>query len=1175
VRGGDPGGRGARRPVLTSLRVVRAAAGCGKTTDLAARYLAGLAAGVPASQAIAITFTRRAAAELVERVATALRACLPDEAGAAARARLGPVWTDVYAPVCPADPEVARRALAALPEAPIGTTDTFVARLLAEFALDAGLPLPDGTVVPLDVPFGAGVGVGAALGRAARRVLDPPGDAPPGAALRVLTAAYTLDELVPQLARRGPWDHLPLARTEDVLGPWAAEAGRLLWRLPFAAVVEPAPPGDPAAWEAALAPLTLAGGRWAVPAVAAWAAEGCDPARTPLALFGWLAAVSLSRKAGKTLRAAIEAREVPLGPGTLDLWSLAQALRAPFDDPAAVARADALRDAREVLRREVVSAGLREAALAGELGYDELLEAAVHLCEAPPPALIGRFRTLLVDEVQDANPGQHRLYAALARIPGTEAVFVGDARQSIYLFRDAEPELLRRLEEAHADPRELRVNRRSTPALVASHRALFDALDPPMRARRWRPIASLATLEADPANEARALRPDHHPDPNPVHVVVPDDLDAPRDDEIDVRVLEHFLGRLRAAWAEPGHERDTAVVLANNWSVAERACRWIRARAGRADAAFVEGSAGRGGSRALDDLRLFLRALSSDDDEIAWLGVWRHPAVGLTDAALARAAAGVGLLARDESGRRSPWREGKRTRLGWWLGADALGPPHDPVDAEAFARAAPALRAARDTLGRRPTAQVLDRLFDALDLRTLLWAGPGGADDAAELEVLLDVVRDRDARGLPPDAVLAELSAEGLDRPAVRVERPAGHVACTTLFQAKGLAWDHVCVLRPGHLVRGRLDGEARDAWAALPDGSRVRLEGVSFDPDGGLSEVRDPLGRLAVRLHHLRLTEECARFAYVAITRARRSVTLGVARKPRPPRAREETQLKDLLSAAWTASPLPGVSVVPRPPVPAVDGPSTGWAVPTDAPAPARVPPPPGWDERAPSSLAASLSTEDRARFAASIAAQVRLQNGWFRGAEPVSAPGTDPRTGRGLPGHPLGRLTPADWGTLVHGWFAAWGFRGPPDADAVSAYLAAEWPGGADPELAAFLRAVSDRVASAGGPLWALVTDPAAKLRFEHPLLGVARLAGREVSLAGRMDLLVERPRGRCAVIDFKAGHRAPTGWDDLVEGASLRTYAFQLHAYAASLQRLGRTVETVGLWFVRSGAQVTWRP
>jgi hypothetical protein len=52
-------------------------------------------------------------------------------------------------------------------------------------------------------------------------------------------------------------------------------------------------------------------------------------------------------------------------------------------------------------------------------------------------------------------------------------------------------------------------------------------------------------------------------------------------------------------------------------------------------------------------------------------------------------------------------------------------------------------------------------------------------------------------------------------------------------------------------------------------------------------------------------------------------------------------------------------------------------------------------------------------------------------------------------------------------------------------------------------------------------------------------------------------------------------PTGWSDLVEGASLRTYGFQLDAYGHALRRMGRQVDTVALWFVRTGTSVRWTP
>jgi ATP-dependent exoDNAse (exonuclease V) beta subunit len=109
----------------------------------------------------------------------------------------------------------------------------------------------------------------------------------------------------------------------------------------------------------------------------------------------------------------------------------------------------------------------------------------------------------------------------------------------------------------------------------------------------------------------------------------------------------------------------------------------------------------------------------------------------------------------------------------------------------------------------------------------------------------------------------------------------------------------------------------------------------------------------------------------------------------------------------------------------------------------------------------------------------------------------------------------------------------------------------------------------------VWQWVTDPGARLHFEHPLLGLGWQRDQEVLISGRMDLAIHHAGGRMSVVDFKAGARVPTTYADLVDAASLRTYAFQLHAYSDALVRAGRQVDTVALWFVRSGTSVRWTP
>ncbi|MCA9490844.1 MAG: UvrD-helicase domain-containing protein, partial [Myxococcales bacterium] len=331
--------------------VVRAAAGCGKTTDLALRWLEQLSAGVRPEQLVTITFTRRAAAELGSRVALALRACIDDEGGEAARRALGPV-APRYAVVAPQDPAVARDALERLPDAPIGTTDAFVQRLLTEFALDAALRLPDGTRVSLDLPIAPGAGVGTALQRAARRVLDPPdGSVDPDVAL--LATAWSFDELVDAVSQPGRWSDLRMASTRDVLSLWSGDLARAVLKHDLAGLagLDPSLTRDVDAWTAALAPATNESGQWAVGPVVDWLASGADPDGAPWTLFGWLVSLNLRLRLGRTLKSALSGEIRNAGPGVLDLWQIVSALRYPYDEPTMVDRADALRRARDRVRR--------------------------------------------------------------------------------------------------------------------------------------------------------------------------------------------------------------------------------------------------------------------------------------------------------------------------------------------------------------------------------------------------------------------------------------------------------------------------------------------------------------------------------------------------------------------------------------------------------------------------------------------------------------------------------------------------------------------------------------------------------------------------------------------------------------------------------------------------------
>ena len=85
----------------------------------------------------------------------------------------------------------------------------------------------------------------------------------------------------------------------------------------------------------------------------------------------------------------------------------------------------------------------------GAFDAAELIGAAIARLESDPDLLArerSRRRHIFVDEYQDTDPAQARLLALLAD-GAEELVLVGDPDQSIYAFRGADPEAMRRAED--------------------------------------------------------------------------------------------------------------------------------------------------------------------------------------------------------------------------------------------------------------------------------------------------------------------------------------------------------------------------------------------------------------------------------------------------------------------------------------------------------------------------------------------------------------------------------------------------------------------------------------------------------------------------------------------------------------------------------------------------------
>lgn len=1107
---------------MTTPRAISAAAGSGKTTRLVRAYLELLADGVPADAIIAITFTRAAGAELVERVSQCLRAGLGDEA---AVGDLGPVFEQVYAPALPQDGATMRAALRGLMSAPVGTTDSFVRTLLSEFVLEAALPIDDTRAVAIDLEGGAAAGPDP-FRAALRGVMDPPTDPLPAATARTLR-------------------HMTLGQLLDTVTPVAMDLPGTL--LDNATLLEAARTRAEAALRGAIGDgFKTAGKAPGQDLVEAWrAAGGVDP--LPAAAVAWCAQ-RISAKPAKAdvrwIELLAEQTSLDLGVAGISATELVKAF-AGWGDADSRGTADTLRTDLVALARAGAPAALAAAASSGALDYGLLNRAAIHLCEHAPAALRGRFQALLVDEAQDASPDQMALYRALAELPGDETrlrtTYVGDPRQSIYLFRGAEPRIFDAIrdEAAAADAHEsLDVNRRATPALNEAQRALFEQVDE----TGLMGVASISSVDALASNAGNALAADH-PFDAPLVLVVPEAEAEWKTADAIAATVDVLLERLDAARAEPGHADDTAAVLSPTWAKAQLACDRIRALRGT-QAAHIAGNKGLFKSRVARDVAVWLRALWDQTDSLSWAAVWRHPIVGLTDAGLIRLRDGRGLL--DAEG--SPM---EAFGLGGVSRAHALAPDiHDAVDVATFARVAPALRAGVARLGREGTAGVLDGIFAELRWRLLLRVGPEGDEDAARLEVLLDLVRQAEQAGVDPDAALRALTgADGTDAPKVHLDRGPTSIACTTVFQAKGLAWDHVGIVAIG----GRSDGgrpstRQRVSW----EGAEVELLGVKFDPTGALAPSDDPVARVAKAVANARGDQERLRCAYVALTRARRSVTLGLH-----PHGKTDG-IHTALAACWLEGPLARVHVEPVPtPTPAIaEVHGHVRAAGALSVSPVR---PRGMAVVSPSSLHEHLDAAERtARLdAVLLGAQLSL------GRPPVQLSAAV----RSLPAHVRG--------SLVHAWLAEGGLESATATEAsASAFLSRLRPDLPAATFAPWLAAVSTRIEEAWPQDLADLRGAGCHHAFELPVLALDGTdADTRRVLNGAIDLVVQQPGGTVDIIDFK-GEQAPTTLAALRSRGTFRENVLQVDAYRRALEAAGLTVGRCCLLYTATGTWVSWR-
>jgi ATP-dependent helicase/nuclease subunit A len=462
---------------------VEAGAGTGKTRALVERFVALILAGHEVDRIAAITFTEKAAAELRERVRTALEE--------------------------QEDSPRVTEALAGLDRAQISTIHSFAQALLRTFSAQAG--------VDPDFEVQDEVSTERRMRDRWRYYLDRLKDDPAAVATvdRVLSLGLypgEIERLAIDLS--GKPSLAEIIEVNPLIAPEPAWPDFTAMRVNVAEILDGAP-SDCRLTERLIllhnAILTI---------------EQADPKdrESALAAVALVFVNGLKGSASKWRSAA---------------YSRDQALAVAEDVSEAMSNhLAALRSAALAALMPFIVAFVRQEetdrARDGALTFDDLIlrvRDVVRDNEAVRRAFRDRFDTLLIDEFQDTDPLQMQIALAFARNPEDDGLekgrlfLVGDPKQSIYRFRHADMETYSRtrqtLEAAGARTPELAQNQRSRPEILAWVNSVFrpligagdePAIQPPYRdihPRRDAALKGAGVAWMGPANpdlNARDLR---------------------------------------------------------------------------------------------------------------------------------------------------------------------------------------------------------------------------------------------------------------------------------------------------------------------------------------------------------------------------------------------------------------------------------------------------------------------------------------------------------------------------------------------------------------------------------------------------------------------------------------------------------------------------------------------
>ena len=825
--------------------LVQAPAGSGKTELLTDRILALLAMVQRPEELVAITFTRKAAAEMHERVLAKLaRAQAMDTPPDSEHQRRG--W-ELARQALARDHEFGWNLLAHPARLSIRTIDSFCASLVRRMPWLSALGGMPGVANDARAHYQA----------AAQATLDMAGDVPEVRALLAhldVDLAGARDALAQMLGQRDQWMPL-LAHGSDRASLEASLHEVVNEQLQALSEVMPLGWAQALAGPARMAADTLqhVGGDNPLAALIDWQGTlSADAADLPR--WRALAFLLLTEKGAGALRKPGGIRkDLGFPPKTAHKDAFVSWLGDQDPDASWCVRlaaldtvpAPTLSDSQwEILSAQLLALRLAAAQLAvrfaeaGEVDFIEIAQRAARaLGSADDPgelllALDAGIRHLLIDEFQDTSQTQIELLRTLTSGwqagDGRTLFLVGDPMQSIYRFRKAEVGLFLQVRdqgigEVRPEFLQLTDNFRSQSGIVEWVNRVFKGMLPAHDDMATGAIRYAPSVAFNPALDGDAVQ---------VHTVWGSEQADMQAEETAVSLADEALKQGKSV-AILVRARTHVGALARRLAQAQIPCRAVELVPLSRRSVVV-------------DLVQLVRALAHPGDRMAWLSVLRAPWCGLTLTSLTH------LFGHDH-----------RTPIPVLLDrALRDGGAAQTLSSDEYARVARMAAILRDNsnaAGSMPFAAWVERLWERLGGPSI-HAGPGDHADAQSLFRLVE--RIAPYGGLD----VAQLDAE-LQRLYAMPGTGENAVEIMTMHKSKGLQFDTVILFGLHRLPRGGDTPLVRFEQ----NGGRVLMGPVKRRAD----QDADPLSRFLAAREKRREAYEVDRLLYVAATRARERLHL------------------------------------------------------------------------------------------------------------------------------------------------------------------------------------------------------------------------------------------------------------------------------------------------------------